>query len=141
MTVVGRKTPSTLNDHYHTPTPVGELFPAHHQPVFGLDLPAMSPEEESESLSSGVPRRPDTIVMDWCLVSESRVEPAAAVPGFDPVADRQTGFGPGSEPSPIDEFFLQSGEERFGGGVVPTHSGTTHRLQDAVTFAEFGVLV
>lgn len=57
------------------------------------------------------------------------------------MADRQAGFGSGAERPAVDEFFLQRGEERLGGGVVPTHSGMTHRLQDAVTFAEFGVLV
>ena len=78
---------------------------------------------------------------DWCLVSEFRVESPAVVPGFDPVADRQAGFGSGFEHSPIDEFFLQRGQERFGGSVVPTHSGAAHRLVHSVMVAEFGVLV
>jgi hypothetical protein len=39
------------------------------------------------------------------------------------VTDRQAGFGSGTERPAVDEFFLQGGEERFGGGVVPTHSG------------------
>ena len=68
------------------------------------------------------------------------MEPPAVVPGFDPVTDRQTGLSPGFERSPVDEFFLQCGQEGFGGSVVPADSGAAHRLGHSVAVAQLGEL-
>ena len=51
-------------------------------------------------------------------VFEHGAELAAVVPGFDPVTDSRAGFGAGAEHPPVDEFFLQGGQERLGRGVV-----------------------
>ena len=69
------------------------------------------------------------------------MEPPAVVPGFDPVADRKAGLSSGCEHSPVDEFLLQRGQERFGGSVVPAHSGAAHRLGYSVTVTQVGELV
>ncbi len=69
------------------------------------------------------------------------MEPAAVVPGFDPVADGEAGLSSGCEYSPVNEFFLQRGQDRVGGGVVPAHSGAAHRLGYSVTVAQVGELV
>ena len=68
------------------------------------------------------------------------MEPAAVVPGFDPVTDSKAGFGAGAEHPPVDEFFLEGGQERFGRCVVPAHPGAAHRLESAVSSAKVGEL-
>ena len=40
------------------------------------------------------------------------MEPAAVVPGFDPVADGEAGLSTGAEGAPVDEFFVRGGELR-----------------------------
>lgn len=40
------------------------------------------------------------------------------VPAFDPLEDCDSGFGLRLEPTPIEQLFLECGEEAFGHGVV-----------------------
>ena len=54
----------------------------------------------------------------------------------DPSGDISSGFGAGLVVAPVEEFFLQGGEERFGRGVVQGAAGLSHGLGDAEAVAD-----
>ena len=62
---------------------------------------------------------------------------AGVVPAVDPGGDVAAGLLAGAVAAPVEEFFLQGGEERLGGGVVQGAAGASHGLDDAEALTGF----
>lgn len=69
------------------------------------------------------------------------VVPAPVVAVLDSGPDSEAGFGPGWPVPALVELGLQSGPERFRGGVVPAHAGAYRRAQHGQIGANVGNLL
>src|SRR5829696_1606772 len=66
------------------------------------------------------------------------MKPSPIVVDLDVFGDRESGAGSGIESLSVIHFVLESGEERFGGGVVPANAGAADAGVDSVGAAEVG---
>ena len=77
---------------------------------------------------------------EWGAVAEGGVQPTAVVEDLDVFGDGESRSSSGGPGLPVVHLVLQGGEERFGGGVVPAHSGAPEAGSHVFVLAELGEL-
>ena len=91
-------------------------------------------------MSLGLLTAPVGLGLDGAAVAEGRVETVGVEPALDPADQVAAGVGSGGPAALVGELAFEGPEERLGRGVVLTHPGRAHRLDDPELLAQLGEL-